>query len=76
MIFLLLCLTYFTQHDNFQVNPYCCKWHYFYILLLQPELTNTLTYPMNTSFSKRWEMVKNREAWHAAVHGVAKVRQD
>ena len=24
------------------------------------------------SLSKFWEMVKNREAWHVAVHGVAK----
>ena len=26
------------------------------------------------SLSKPWEMVKGREAWHAAVHGVAKTR--
>ena len=27
---------------------------------------------MNMSLSKFWEIVKDREAWHAAVYGVAK----
>ena len=27
---------------------------------------------MNTNFSKLWELVKDREAWRAAVHGVSK----
>ena len=27
---------------------------------------------MNMSLSNFWEIVKDREAWHAAVHGVTK----
>ena len=27
---------------------------------------------MYRSLSKLWEIVKDREAWHAAIHGVAK----
>ena len=32
------------------------------------------TYSIDVSFSELWEMVMNREAWRAAIHGVAKTR--
>ena len=31
-----------------------------------------ITNSMGMSLSKLWEIVKNREAWHATVHGVTK----
>ena len=33
---------------------------------------DSITDPMNMSLSKLWETVKDREAWRAAAHGVAK----
>ena len=36
---------------------------------------DSITDSMDMSLSKIWEIVKDREGWHATVHGVSK-RQD
>ena len=36
---------------------------------------DVITDSMDMSLSKHWEIVKDREAWYAAVHGVTKTQR-
>ena len=40
--------------------------------VIEDEMLNGITDSMNMSLSKLWEIVKDKEPCHAAVHGVSK----
>ena len=46
--------------------------HYFHIFPFYLPWSNGITDSMDMSLSERWELVMDRQAWRAAIHGFAK----
>ena len=40
--------------------------------MTEDEMVDGITDSMDMSLSKLWEVVKDREAWHATVHRITK----
>ena len=76
MIFVFLCLTYFTQYDNLRVNP-CCFNYYYYILFNSSVIFHFIYKPhFLYSFLCQWTFKLipclasvNRAAMNIEVHG-------
>ena len=42
--------------------------------MTEDEMVDGITYSMDVGLGGPWELVFDREAWHAVIHGVTKSR--
>ena len=75
MIFVFLCLTYFTSYDHLQVHPCCSTWHNFILFLRWVRRQSEKTMAPHSS-TLAWKIPWTEEPGGLQSMGLLRVRHD